>query len=71
MGRADDAGLADTYEINVIAAERLCGVFIPKMAARGWGRVINISSIYGSIGQNPNNTGATAGQARTPQRNTV
>ena len=47
----------DTYEINVIAAERLCELFIPKMAARGWGRIINISSIYGSIGQNPNNTG--------------
>src|SRR4029079_17457961 len=47
----------DTYEINVVAAERLCRLFIPKMAARGWGRVINISSIYGSIGQNPNNTG--------------
>jgi NAD(P)-dependent dehydrogenase (short-subunit alcohol dehydrogenase family) len=51
----------DTYEINVVAAERLCRLFIPKMAARGWGRVINISSIYGSIGQNPNNTGRNAG----------
>ena len=27
----------DTYEINVIAAERLCALFIPKMAARGGG----------------------------------
>ena len=51
----------DTYEINVIAAERLCALFIPKMAARGWGRVINISSIYGSIGQNPDNTGSERG----------
>ena len=45
----------------MIAAERLCELFIPKMAARGWGRIINISSIYGSIGQNPNNTGRNAG----------
>ena len=45
----------------MIAAERLCELFIPKMAARGWGRIINISSIYGSIGQNPDNTGRNAG----------
>src|SRR5215211_7461643 len=51
----------DTYEINVIAAERLCELFIPKMAAKGWGRIINISSIYGAIGQNPENTGRNAG----------
>lgn len=51
----------DTYEINVIAAERLCSVFLPKMAAQGWGRIINISSIYGAIGQNPDNTGKAAG----------
>ena len=51
----------NTYEINVIAAERLCRLLVPKMAERGWGRIINISSIYGSIGQNPNNTGKNAG----------
>ena len=51
----------DTYEINVIAAERLCRLLTPKMAAKGFGRVINISSIYGSIGQNPRNTGPRAG----------
>jgi gluconate 5-dehydrogenase len=50
-----------TYEVNVVAAERLCQLFIPKMAAEGWGRIINISSIYGSIGQDPNNTGMNAG----------
>ena len=50
-----------TYEVNVVAAARLCDLFIPKMAAKGWGRIINISSIYGSIGQNPQNTGQHAG----------
>lgn len=50
-----------TYEINVVAAARLCDLFIPKMSAKGWGRIINISSIYGSIGQNPRNTGQNAG----------
>ncbi|MCE2709213.1 MAG: hypothetical protein RLZZ538_304 [Actinomycetota bacterium] len=51
----------DTYEINVIASERLCRLFIPKMSAKKWGRIINIASIYGVIGQNPNNTGKNAG----------
>lgn len=51
----------DTYEINVVAAERLCQLFIPKMSGRGWGRIINIASIYGSIGQDPANTGRNAG----------
>ena len=41
----------NTYEINVIAAERLCRLLTPKMVARGWGRVINVASAYGSIGQ--------------------
>ena len=51
----------DTYEINVVASERLCRLFIPKMAAKKWGRIINIASIYGTVGQNPNNTGKNAG----------
>lgn len=50
-----------TYEINVIAAERLCRLLTPKMVERGWGRVINVSSVYGTIGQDPRNTGADAG----------
>jgi NAD(P)-dependent dehydrogenase (short-subunit alcohol dehydrogenase family) len=51
----------DTYEINVIAAERLCSLLTPKMVQRGFGRVINVSSVYGSIGQDPRNTGRSAG----------
>lgn len=51
----------DTYEVNVIAAERLIHLLSPKMAARGFGRIINVSSVYGSIGQDPRNTGSRAG----------
>ena len=51
----------DTYEVNVIAAERLCRLLTPKMVARGFGRVINVSSVYGSVGQDPRNTGPQAG----------
>lgn len=50
-----------TYEINVIAAERLCRLLTPKMVQRGFGRVINVSSVYGSVGQDPRNTGMRAG----------
>ena len=31
------------------------------MVARGFGRVINVSSVYGSVGQDPRNTGPQAG----------
>ena len=51
----------DTYEVNVIAAERLCRLLTPKMVTRGFGRVINVSSVYGSVGQDPRNTGPRAG----------
>ena len=43
----------ETLEINLIASTRLCYQFVPAMAERGWGRVINVSSIYGSLGQDP------------------
>jgi gluconate 5-dehydrogenase len=45
-----------TYEINVVAAMRLIHLLSPKMAARGFGRIINVSSIYGTIGQDRRNT---------------
>ncbi|MEJ7800590.1 MAG: SDR family oxidoreductase [Ilumatobacter sp.] len=51
----------DTYEINVIAIERLCRLLTPKMIDSGFGRVINVSSVYGSVGQDPRNTSARGG----------
>jgi NAD(P)-dependent dehydrogenase (short-subunit alcohol dehydrogenase family) len=50
-----------TYEINVVASMRLIHVLSPKMVARGFGRIINVSSIYGSLGQDPRSTGAGSG----------
>ena len=41
------------FEINVDAPFRLCQVFAPSMMERGWGRIINISSVYGKMGGNP------------------
>jgi len=40
----------ETMAVNVIAPFRLCQVFAPSMVSRGWGRIINISSIYGILG---------------------
>jgi NAD(P)-dependent dehydrogenase (short-subunit alcohol dehydrogenase family) len=50
-----------TYEINVVASMRLIKLLTPGMIERGWGRVINIASVYGSIGQDPRNTAARGG----------
>ena len=36
--------------LNVDAPFRLCQLLVPGMIGRGWGRVINIGSIYGHLG---------------------
>jgi NAD(P)-dependent dehydrogenase (short-subunit alcohol dehydrogenase family) len=42
-----------TFAVNVDATFRLCQVFAPPMMERRWGRIINISSMYGRLGGNP------------------
>lgn len=37
----------DAWELNVMAPMRLMSTAIPKMAERGWGRVVNVSSSAG------------------------
>jgi NAD(P)-dependent dehydrogenase (short-subunit alcohol dehydrogenase family) len=39
-----------TTAVNLDAPFRLCQLFAPQMMERGWGRIINISSIYGLVG---------------------
>jgi len=46
----DDATWDRLLEINATAAFRLCRAFAPQMAARGWGRVINVASNAGLTG---------------------
>jgi NAD(P)-dependent dehydrogenase (short-subunit alcohol dehydrogenase family) len=41
------------FAVNVDAPFRLCQLFAPPMMARGWGRIINIASVYGRQGGNP------------------
>jgi NAD(P)-dependent dehydrogenase (short-subunit alcohol dehydrogenase family) len=43
----------DVFAVNVDAMFRLCQVFAPKMMENRFGRIINISSVYGSMGGNP------------------
>ena len=39
--------------LNLDAPFRLCQLFAPAMMDRRWGRIINIASIYGSVGCDP------------------
>ncbi len=39
--------------LNLDAPFRLCQLFAPPMMERRWGRIINISSIYGIVGGDP------------------
>jgi NAD(P)-dependent dehydrogenase (short-subunit alcohol dehydrogenase family) len=41
------------FAVNVDAPFRLCQLVVPGMIERGWGRIINISSVYGRQGGNP------------------
>lgn len=36
-----------TFDINVFGAFDLCKMVVPHMRAQGWGRIINIGSIFG------------------------
>ncbi len=42
-----DADWLGTFELNVMSAVRVSRALAPKMADRGWGRIINISSESG------------------------
>lgn len=54
--RWEDVTLAEWREvmaINVEAPLQLCQRFVPGMQARGWGRVINLASIFGVAAADP------------------
>ena len=40
-----------TYEINTVASMRLIHLLSPKMAEQEFGRIINVGSVYGFLGQ--------------------
>jgi NAD(P)-dependent dehydrogenase (short-subunit alcohol dehydrogenase family) len=52
----------DTFQRNVVAGATLAAYFVPQMKARGWGRIIQISSGLGStpIGMVPDYSASKA-----------
>jgi NAD(P)-dependent dehydrogenase (short-subunit alcohol dehydrogenase family) len=49
LGETDDGLLRSTLEINLLAPLRLARALVPAMAQRGWGRVVNISSVWAVV----------------------
>jgi gluconate 5-dehydrogenase len=52
----EDVPLAEwrrAFALNVDAQFRLIQLFAPAMMERGWGRIINVASVYGKMGGNP------------------
>jgi 3-oxoacyl-[acyl-carrier protein] reductase len=46
LAETDDDLLRETLEIDLIAPLRLARALAPAMAERGWGRVVNITSVW-------------------------
>ena len=46
LSETDDDLLRDTLEVNLIAPLRLARALAPAMAQRGWGRVVNVTSVW-------------------------
>jgi DNA-binding transcriptional LysR family regulator len=56
IGEVDDHAMMRTFLVNWVGPFRLCKLALPHMRSRGFGRIININSIYGlvsSIGNGP------------------
>jgi len=52
MGAIEDltrAALTRQFEVNVFGAQDLSNRIIPTMQAQGWGRIVNVSSVYGRV----------------------
>lgn len=52
----------DNYAVNVLGMVHMCQALVPGMVERGWGRVVNMSSISGKEG-NPNMSVYSANKA--------
>jgi 3-oxoacyl-[acyl-carrier protein] reductase len=48
--KIDKKGFEEVLSIHVTVPLTLIQIFMPGMRAAGWGRIINVSSIYGIIG---------------------
>src|SRR5262249_26480056 len=59
-----DAAYRRQFELNVIASVRLMRAAAPRMARRGWGRIVNVAS---SSGKRPSQTNAAYSAAKAAQ----
>jgi len=59
-----DEDWAEQWELNVMAPMRLMRAAAPRMAERGWGRIVNVSS---SSGKRPSPTNAAYSVAKSAQ----
>ena len=50
FARQDPAGIEQMMRVNVTAPLALARAVLPEMIGRSWGRIVNIGSIFGSIG---------------------
>ncbi|GAA2284475.1 SDR family NAD(P)-dependent oxidoreductase [Streptomyces atrovirens] len=48
----DEATWREALDVNLTGAFHTCQVFVPAMARRGWGRVVNVSSGLGAMTDN-------------------
>jgi NAD(P)-dependent dehydrogenase (short-subunit alcohol dehydrogenase family) len=46
-----DAELEEILAVNLLAPIRLCRALAPRMAARGYGRIVSISSVWSLVGR--------------------
>jgi len=54
----EELALVEALQVNFIGAWRTARVFVPGMRARGWGRVVNVSTGYAHFGDRPPEAGA-------------
>ncbi len=48
---ASEDAVRGAIEVNLLGAWRMCRAFVPAMLHSGYGRVVNVSSGYGSFGE--------------------
>jgi 3-oxoacyl-[acyl-carrier protein] reductase len=59
----DEAAWLRDIDLNLHTAFRMCRRVAPGMAARGWGRIVNVSSVTGPLVTAPNAAGYSAAKA--------
>lgn len=54
----EEQALVEALQVNFVGAWRTARAFVPGMRARGWGRVVNVSTGYAHFAERPPQAGA-------------